>query len=68
MTIKVGQNCKKALAAKSSQEDEVGNRAVWERPAVRQLATEYAQGGGPLRSEGMCTGSGAHSAKQAAPC
>jgi len=67
MTIEGGQNLKR-VAAKSSQEEKEDNRALWECPAVRRLATEYAEGGGPYQSEGACTGTGTHSAKNAAPC
>jgi hypothetical protein len=30
-------------------------RAAWERPTLRRLATEYAEGGGPTQNEGNCT-------------
>ena len=63
MTIEGGQNLMRALAAKSGQEEEEGGRAVWERPAVRRLATEYAGGGGPYQSEGNCLPNGTHSAR-----
>jgi hypothetical protein len=28
-------------------------RALWERPAIRHLATKYAEGAGLFRSEGV---------------
>ena len=65
MAIEDGQNLRRALAAKSGQEE--GDRAVWERPAVRRLATEYAEGGGPHQSEGNCIPGGTHSAKPRRP-
>ena len=47
------------------------NRDVWERPAFRRLAAEYAEGAGAFRSEGVpgggadCVMDGAHSCKGA---
>ena len=43
------------------------NRAFWERPAVRRLATEYAQGDALLQSEGNCMPGGDHSGKNVVP-
>ena len=48
------------------------NRAVWERPALRRLATKYAEGSGSFHDEGnppsgTCAqgGTGSHSCKNA---
>jgi hypothetical protein len=47
-----------------SKQDE-DNRALWERPSFRRLATEYAEGGGPNQDEGNTNLNGNHSAKNA---
>ena len=45
---------------KENPKESEDSRALWERPAFRRLVTRYAEGLGPLPSEGIvCGGSGA---------
>ena len=39
-------------------------RALWERPAIRRLAANYAENAGPSADDGHCVGgTGGHSCK-----
>jgi hypothetical protein len=55
------------MAAKNPDQsgDDNRDRAPWERPAFRRLATKYAEGAGFLQDEGVCQGQnpGSHSCK-----
>jgi hypothetical protein len=53
------------MTSKNSQGDYEDNRSQWERPTLRILATEFAEGGGPTQDEGNCTLGGKHSQKNA---
>ena len=53
------------MSDKEAQKEEEAERALWECPTLRRLATEYAEGGGVYQSEGTCALDGSHSRKNA---